>query len=1161
MSLPTADDILAQIRQQMVAAPRIVPPASPVPTKFLSVVERDDETKIDGYLRSGIGNEVEVSFGSFSDTGSFFPGLLSIRQFMSVMEALSAAAEHDRNPPIESETTVLIMQIKDEAPIRKIGDLYQKKNRAPGGVVNKMWGYRITSSVETHLQKLDKKFQPSIERRRQRTTFLLNSYPGFRFDLTVVDEKNLLNNKMYRKYEIEIERTEKMSDAAGLGIFMNAIKFVLVSMQDVRELEDVVTMETRKDIATTLHRILKIEKVTKPYALVEDEPRQFKRGRYQNPYMLPRGFWNKPSNLTMDNMLEPFFDEYSVTTKLDGERRFLLFTDRGAFFFSPPGDVWKTDIVFANFLSITLIDGEFYYDPLEQTFTYYMFDILFLNGADVRTDPFLRRIFKLQNLTITSTMFGLVFKQFLVPQEKPLVPETVYDRIRKVLQVIEDSGRDDKYDGIILQPLRNYYNDRTRKWKNPSKLSIDFVAIKLSSSEYSLHTVSKTGSLDIFKGDKRHPYTKTLQYDGDDIHGRVIECVWSRDEKNFRMLRFRQDRDKPNGTMVALDVWRDIHDPIEVETLKGDDMSVLRRLSNREKRTMLTQNLERGQSIMDWGSGRGGDLDKWSKLDLKEVYIVEPSEKNLKVLEQRAREMGRDAPHYNIIRNASGELVGAEATDAIAAFLKTAPQPISAITSFFSLTYLAKDRETFLNMIDTIDKTLPEGGMLVGIVMDGERTKRLLIPEQEMDVGKFPEPKKQLTRVIEGRQKMPTRTKKLPAEEKTFAKYENDVFSIKQTSTFKGEFGDEIVVNINDEKSMVKNQTEWLLYFDTLVDFLKQKGIVLRMTGFYDRGAAFKVLPKTSQIFSSLNRYFIFQKKSAEQKTKKEAKKKEKEKKVDNKIINPYTENLRYASNVGATSTSSFIEAVLYALHPEYRDKNIEKLAEEMRELLASGLTKGAFAALNGGVLARGMANMIAKKQRTTPEQSLEIAHRQFVEYLRDTENYLGPSSIAEILSKHNGVNILLMRQGGAIEKVYKGQCLHIMNRNTIFVFTTDNIFYHPAYLEHCDERQYIFSEGGLVHAVAQKVCPLEYQKYLLVMGSPTQKVGPTIPPKKDEPAHLKKDTSSPKKDTPPKKSPKKLSSKSPQPILIEEQEDVPFEPSIVTKKKSKKSIKTKSKK
>ena len=137
-------------------------------------------------------------------------------------------------------------------------------------------------------------------------------------------------------------------------------------------------------------------------------------------------------------------------------------------------------------------------------------------------------------------------------------------------------------DGLIMSREDEGYIpgrcDTLLKWKPPSLNSIDFrlkiecVSAReglLAGKEYKL-MVMNDGSRDEVVFALLNP--KDLKKDGFnplDYDNKIIECTYPKTDKglDFKMLRQRTDKTKPNTYSTAHNVWKSIQEPLEIDAL------------------------------------------------------------------------------------------------------------------------------------------------------------------------------------------------------------------------------------------------------------------------------------------------------------------------------------------------------------------------------------------------------------------------------------------------------------------------------------------------------------------------------------------------------------------------------------------------------------------
>lgn len=588
------------------------------PSKEKKRVRFDTEPLIDynavrDILALGQSYEVELALGIFTEKG-FNPGVTAgqFQNIKSVLDYYSGQVDamilRDDNFP-----SVYTVEIKGEnSGIRKIirenGVTFQKKSRSRFTMIeNPTWWYRISSSKEESIGPV--RFTPEIVRRIERWSYFApttdQTIAGFRFDLsTVIETKN--GGRSEVSYEVEIERflpVLKAAEFRHLGQYLtpkleNALKLVLLLSQNM-------VIEVKRYLSDPEY----VEELSAEAIL--DSERFFQVVRDVNSLLrvsyvdrIDSAFMNKPTNVKVSDLL--FGPEYALTSKLDGERRFLFIKDGAVYLLNPP---FSIELVGAssNMPSNTLLDGEFMQGiPSEEEVDkptggvideFYAFDCVIYGGTDVRSKPLRERLEFLKK-ALSSTISSLVYRRRVVYREKPYVFGKLRDSIEKILEYNEKFENDGRgTDGIIFQPVNEgYKNLRTRKWKDPKNITIDFIAKPVKRE------------IQLFSGDGKKDTVRfqvpgfsgvvsledvTLTY-GDDTSestlNQVAEYRWT--GKTFTAIRLRADKDYPNALHVAKDNWDDIMDPITLDALRGLNTDLVSKAHSIREKQLITNNAD-----------------------------------------------------------------------------------------------------------------------------------------------------------------------------------------------------------------------------------------------------------------------------------------------------------------------------------------------------------------------------------------------------------------------------------------------------------------------------------------------------------------------------------------------------------------------------------------
>lgn len=241
---------------------------------------------------------------------------------------------------------------------------------------------------------------------------------------------------------------------------------------------------------------------------------------------------NKPINLKFD-MWSSMINTYGFFLKMDGIR-YLLFSFKNKLYAINESlriQVFEDTRVPHG----TILDAELVND------TFHVFDILFYNGNDIRNKDMHFR--------------SIILKQ--VPYDLNMEYTELETDFNIIMHYIV-SGFPDYTDGIIFCPLNEVYKNKvTFKYKPTHLLTIDFL-IKSDA----LYAVDSNGDYIAFKGTDMYPYKFKL--DESYIIDSITEFQYKDDK--FIPLKIRHDKIKPNYIEVALDIWEDVNNPIDLSS-------------------------------------------------------------------------------------------------------------------------------------------------------------------------------------------------------------------------------------------------------------------------------------------------------------------------------------------------------------------------------------------------------------------------------------------------------------------------------------------------------------------------------------------------------------------------------------------------------------------
>lgn len=327
-------------------------------------------------------------------------------------------------------------------------------------------------------------------------------------------------------------------------------------------------------------------------------------------FSMYHGKYQKPITLTKRRLHSIFRKKMYMTPKLDGVRRFIV-TFNGMIYDIDP------EHMHVRLLS----DKSPYHEPFPSIVdtelvldTYNLFDICVFNGWYVGYETLLSR---LEYAKIWLESFGFcVMKEYeKVLDENPIEQiNNFYQRYRNGTFPI---------DGIVFVDEEQEYMHNVIKWKE--HVTVDLVMEEDGTLEGRI-TANSIDTSCILKRDDNTLMDGTGVYEFEVL--RTIEDEMGL-KFDLRVLRFRDDKKKPNASKVIINNI----DGLELRDIwNGYACILMRQYHNAVKRNMLKK-YARGCTILDVGSGQGGDVSKWN--NVKKVYCVEPSDKAVTELKRR----------------------------------------------------------------------------------------------------------------------------------------------------------------------------------------------------------------------------------------------------------------------------------------------------------------------------------------------------------------------------------------------------------------------------------------------------------------------------------------------------------------------------------------------
>lgn len=655
--------------------------------------------------------EVEAKFGFFrSNPNPHNPNKPRINFISSVhytnYSRLKDSLQSDHWNHIITHSTVET----DTNKIRKITDhttnqsFFQTKNPIYHFDFHK---YNIRTSISSEINiPPPQVFVPNHERTRIRHTYTNPTYPNINIDISEITTQESCNspNAVFdNKYEVEVEFH------GSPNLFNNIIKYVWTRL-----------------FGSNLM-----------YPVSEKNNLNYHISRFLNPAdntisknSFPNARNLKRSNLTYKTLV----NNYSLTHKADGTRKILISYNNSIWLVYPPYDFNKLFKLNIN-LPTFVIDGEQIDDKL-----YIGFDILISNSEDTRNIPFSQR-FEILKQAIDVIQQPIDADIFNLQTKPTFLIKSVQDYFDHLITLFTTETKFPQ-DGIIFQP--QYNSDQIFKWKLPKDMTID-LAIRHTCDQFggtiiqmTAYDPEKKENVE-FTGTRDFPLfeviTTGLQ---DEPTNLVVEMEPF--EREFRVentditftkvvglqpRKIRRNKTGANSLPVAMENWTDANMPITIDDLIGNNMFYPVNYHKLIKSRMFSEWVKPGTNLLDIGSGRGGDVNRWRSSKLASVVAVEPDSDNRAELNRRVDPL-LDIMSVRILP------IGGEESEIITDQLQKIGVKYDVISLMLSLSFFWESAERLDGLVETIINNISDDGIIIFFTIDGDRVESMFYGIEEI---------------------------------------------------------------------------------------------------------------------------------------------------------------------------------------------------------------------------------------------------------------------------------------------------------------------------------------------------------------------------------------------------------------------------------------------
>lgn len=541
------------------------------------------------------------------------------------------------------------------------------------------YGLRLTYAREDDLDSLPKFGNNSVRtiRKRDRTTFTFAK--GFHFDLTMVTMDDVV------KYEIEVEFDNQK-------YLRKYINHVVAWLQH----GSIAPMNSSAIVRYLNQKLFEKDK----YEISTRDIVQASDLRFDH--------------LSWGRIIGPD-TRYYATNKIDGSRCLLINLQNCWFIFQVPNILKLIQITPGEDKPLSVFDCELYLDSKGRA-TIFPFDCLIDSNVVQTAERYTTRLEtltrKLKEGVIPATIqqYRIVAKDILLLD----TPEKFRENVGKLLAV----SRKFRYptDGIIFTRDANYNNytnvpgfrnmPDVLKWKPKVSLTIDLqYSAPNGSSSGRYYVVGDDAKPSEFTGSNMLPFRnpppefivesetgekrKYRVKDGDIVEI-ATEVVIDADD-NYRavtkIIKYRNDKGRPNAKFVADSAWSLIQDPISEDSLLSNNLTLVFKHQGNIKRELFRKNA--AMTLLDIGSGKGGDLGRFAPY-FDKIYCVEPDKRNFEELIRRKILRGTDDSKIELLQ------YGIEDVSKI---IKKFDVDIKVISFMLTLSFCMEHRDSMLRLI------------------------------------------------------------------------------------------------------------------------------------------------------------------------------------------------------------------------------------------------------------------------------------------------------------------------------------------------------------------------------------------------------------------------------------------------------------------------------
>lgn len=410
---------------------------------------------------------------------------------------------------------------------------------------------------------------------------------------------------------------------------------------------------------------------------------------------------NKPINITRDNIPPvSLISEYAVTNKTNGVRYYMVSHNRALYLTSHKDAIRLCEYAGPS----VLFDGELVSN------TYWIIDAIMFNDT-VITNRYLS-----DRQAIVKKFVGQIkvaLGSYTIKHKEYFTRGSLSMRIMDALEHVNTQCKVEN-DGLILTSTKAYGNIIYKLKYDTDTNTVDFYI----NTKYEAHVYETSPKVLV----KYTPCSNVVSTFTDPtcVHNTICECRYDRARNSWVVVRIRLDKSAPNHVSVANNIWNQIHKPMSVSFFlshlnQGTTAGVagtikshpeLRHYNNVVKRSLILK-YARG-TLLDLGSGVGGDITKYLQTNIKHMVLTEPNADKMPELHSRIRNLRLDTNiKIQVINTSVQDLILSDSYD--------------TVCSFFMLSFFYDSERTLDKFVDTVASRLNTNGYFIGTMIDNHR--------------------------------------------------------------------------------------------------------------------------------------------------------------------------------------------------------------------------------------------------------------------------------------------------------------------------------------------------------------------------------------------------------------------------------------------------------